>query len=116
MPHLSAERVSAAAVELAAKRAEILAEMAGLEAPAEDAGGISFGKRVGDGTSIAVERLAQVAVHDGISSMLEEVRRAEAKIAEGCYGHCDRCGTAIPDARLEARPWATHCVDCPPGR
>jgi DnaK suppressor protein len=115
MTHLPQDRLDRAAAQLADKREQIRAELAGLEAPAEDAGGISFGKRVGDGTSVAVERLAQVAVHEGIGSMLDEVRRAEAKIAEGSYGHCDRCGTEIPDERLEARPWATHCVTCPPG-
>jgi DnaK suppressor protein len=110
--HLSPDRLREAAAVLAAKRAEVEAELAGLEAPSDDTAGISFGKRVGDGTSIAVERLTQVAAHDGIGALLAEVRRAEAKLAEGTYGHCDRCGTTIPDERLEARPWATHCVVC----
>lgn len=115
MTHLAQDRLDLAARQLAVKGLQIQSELAGLEAPPEDAGGISFGKRVGDGTSVAVERLAQVAVHDGIGNMLADVHRAEAKIAEGTYGHCDRCGAEIPDARLEARPWATHCVTCPPG-
>jgi DnaK suppressor protein len=97
---------------LQAKRAEILAELAQLEQPAADVGGISFGKRVGDGTSIAVERITQVAAHDRLQAVLEEVNRAEAKIDEGSYGECDACGSEIASARLEARPWSTHCVDC----
>jgi DnaK suppressor protein len=95
------------------RRAEVEAELAGLTRPTDDAGGISFGKRVGDGTSVAVERLAQVAVHDGIGSLHAEILRAQAKLADGTYGRCDRCGTEIPAARLEALPWATHCVTCP---
>ena len=98
---------------LDAKRAEAEAELAVLETPAEDSGGISFGKRVGDGTSIAVERITQVAAHDGIRALLTEVRRAQDKLAEGTYGACDRCGGDIPVERLEARPWATHHVVCP---
>jgi DnaK suppressor protein len=98
---------------LAAKRAELEAELAVLSAPATDEGGISFGKRVGDGTSIAVERITQVAAHDGLGLLLTEVLRAQAKVAEGTYGRCDRCGTAIAPERLVARPWATHCVTCP---
>jgi DnaK suppressor protein len=98
---------------LAAKRAELEAELAALSAPTDDEGGISFGKRVGDGTSIAVERITQVAAHDGLGLMLEEVARAEEKLAEGSYGLCDRCGTPIAEERLVARPWATHCVTCP---
>jgi DnaK suppressor protein len=96
---------------LQAKRAEIRAELEQLETPATDAGGISFGKRVGDGTSIAVERITQVAAHDGLQTLLDEVDRAEAKLAEGTYGQCDSCGKPIAAARLEARPWSTHCVD-----
>jgi DnaK suppressor protein len=98
---------------LAEKRAELEAELAALSAPATDEGGISFGKRVGDGTSIAVERITQVAAHDGLGLLLAEVVRAEDKVAEGTYGSCDRCGTPIPQERLAARPWATHCVTCP---
>jgi DnaK suppressor protein len=95
---------------LAAKRAELEAELAGLAAPV-DQGGISFGKRVGDGTSMAVERLSQVAVHERMQVTLADVRRAQEKLAEGSYGRCDVCGQEIPPARLEALPWATLCVE-----
>ena len=81
-----------------------------MAAAPERGSGISFGKRVGDGTSIAVERLSQVAAHDRLTDMLGEVRRAEAKQAEGTYGLCDVDGQPIPEARLEALPWATTCV------
>jgi DnaK suppressor protein len=106
------ESTARAATVLAVKRAEIEDELAGIVRPADE-GGITFGKRVGDGTAVAVERLAQVAVHDGIGSLHAEVLRAQAKLAEGTYGCCDRCGTVIPATRLEALPWATHCVTCP---
>lgn len=98
--------------ELRVKRAEVTAELDRLSAPTPDTGGISFGKRIGDGTSIAVERITQVAAHDGLQVMLAEVDRAEAKVLEGSYGVCDTCGTPIAAARLEARFWSTHCVDC----
>lgn len=98
---------------LATKRSELEGELEILSAPTVDAGGISFGKRVGDGTSVAVERLSQVAAHDGLGLMLTEVIRAQTKVADGTYGCCDRCGTPIPPERLAARPWATHCVTCP---
>ena len=99
---------AAAEPALAAKRAELEAELAGLSAPV-DQGGISFGKRVGDGTSMAVERLSQVAVHERLQETLADVVRAQEKLAEGSYGVCDICGKQIPPARLEALPWATLC-------
>ena len=98
------------AAALAVKRAELDAELAALSAPVDDQGGISFGKRVGDGTSMAVERLSQVAVHERMQDTLAEVVRAEEKVAEGSYGSCDVCGEPIPPERLEALPWATLCV------
>jgi DnaK suppressor protein len=97
---------------LAAKRTEIEAELAQLQAPADDAGGISFGKRVGDGTSIAVERITQVDASDRLQAMLADVVRALAKLDDGSYGACDGCGDAIPEGRLEARPWSVRCLAC----
>jgi DnaK suppressor protein len=104
--------VADAAAELAAKRADLESELGELAAPTGDASGISFGKRVGEGTSIAVERLSQVAAHERLQAMLADVRRAEAKLAEGSYGACDQCGAPIPPERLEALPWAVRCVGC----
>lgn len=94
------------------KREELQAELDTLAAPAEDSGDISFGKRVGDGTSMAVERISQVAAHDRLLASLADVDRALLKLDQGSYGTCDICGEAIPTARLEARPWATRHVDC----
>jgi DnaK suppressor protein len=96
---------------LADKRAQLEAELATLAAPTADQGGISFGKRVGEGTSLAVERLSQVAAHEQLQDMLADVVRAEQKLADGSYGKCDVCGRPISKGRLEALPWATMCID-----
>ncbi len=96
---------------LTAKKAELLDQMAGLETLPGDRGEISFGKRVGEGTSMAVDRLSQVAVHDKLQITLADVERALAKDAEGSYGTCDECGKPIGDGRLEALPWAVLCVE-----
>lgn len=95
---------------LHAKRAELLAQLGILEEKPSDHGSISFGKRVGEGTSMAVDRLSQVAVHDRLQTTLADVERALAKLDEGTYGTCDVCGEPIGDERLEAIPWATLCV------
>ena len=97
---------------LLAKRADLLGRMAGLEAAPADTGGISFGKRVGDGTSLAVERLTQVATHEQLLVQLGETQRALVKLDEGSYGTCDVCGGEIPPGRLEVHPWAVRCVAC----
>ena len=97
---------------LLAKQRELEARAAGLTAPPDATGGISFGKRVGDGTSLAVERLTQVAAHEQLLWQAEEVARALAKLDEGTYGVCDSCGSPIPEGRLEIHPWAVLCVPC----
>lgn len=96
---------------LETKRAELLEQMRQLEAPPGDRGSISFGKRIGEGTAMAVDRLSQVAVHDKLQVMMADVDRALVKLGEGSYGVCDACGEAIGEGRLEALPWATRCVE-----
>jgi DnaK suppressor protein len=98
-----------AAAELATKRATLESQLEELRRPPES-GSIGFGKRVGEGTSHAVDRIAAVSAEEKLQAMLTDVRRAQAKLADGTYGRCDECGAEIGAERLEARPWATHCV------
>jgi DnaK suppressor protein len=97
------------------KQRDIAERAAGLTAAPDATGNISFGKRVGDGTSLAVERLTQVAAHEQLLVQSEHVARALEKLDEGTYGVCDVCGAEIPDGRLEIHPWAVRCVGCAAG-
>ncbi|MGH3472561.1 MAG: TraR/DksA family transcriptional regulator [Nocardioidaceae bacterium] len=94
---------------LADRRAQLEEQLAEMTRP-QEVGNISFGKRIGEGTSQAVDRLAAVPAHDKLTTMLAEIQRAQLKLDEGSYGRCDVCGTTIDPARLEARPWATRCL------
>ena len=85
-------------------------QMGQMEQRPSDQGSISFGKRVGEGTSMAVDRLSQVAVHDQLQVTLADVNRALEKLDDGTYG-TDACGKPIGEGRLEALPWAVLCVD-----
>lgn len=96
---------------LTAKLAEIDEEMATMEEKPDDQGAIAFGKRIGEGTSMAVDRLAAVAVHDQLQLTRTDVVRALAKLDDGSYGVCDVCHQPIGDGRLEALPWAVLCVE-----
>src|ERR1700709_1449615 len=96
---------------LTAKLAEIDEHMATLELKPVDQGSISFGKRIGEGTSLAVDRLAQVAVHDQLQVTRADVVRALEKLDEGSYGTCDVCGGPVAGGRLEALAWAVLCVE-----
>ncbi|HET8600134.1 MAG TPA: TraR/DksA C4-type zinc finger protein [Segeticoccus sp.] len=97
--------------ELLAEREERLQrDLAELTKPAGEVGSISFGKRVGEGTSMAADRLTAVSAQEQLLAMLEDVRRARQHVAQGSYGRCEVCGEAIPEERLEVRPWAIRCV------
>lgn len=101
---------------LEAVREELRAELAELTAvPRDPAGTVSFGKRVGEGTSQAVERIAQVDAARRLDAKLRDVERALGKLEEGTYGVCDRCGRAIAPERLDAIPWAVRCISCAAG-
>jgi len=95
---------------LAEREAQLEAELAELTRLPDEVGSISFGKRVGEGTSMAVDRLAAVSAQEHLLAKLDGVRRAQAQVADGTYGTCEVCGEPIPDGRLEARPWSTRCV------
>jgi DnaK suppressor protein len=103
-----------AAQTLASREAQIHAQLALIEAASKrtTAGGIGFGKRVGDGTSIAVERMTDVAAHTGLQRELLQIGKAKAALAAGAYGTCEACGSDIGTDRLEARPASTLCVRC----
>lgn len=97
---------------LVRQKADLEAELERMAAPPEETGNISFGKRVGEGTSMAVERLVQVEAYDQLRGLLADVTRALEKFDEHNYGVCDRCGAEIPPERLEILPWAALCVRC----
>ncbi len=92
-------------------RDQLRAELGDLKAaPRDPMAALSFGKRVGEGTSQAVERIAQVDTAKNLDAKLRDVDRALGKLDEGTYGTCDTCGEPIGEERLEAIPWAVLCV------
>jgi phage/conjugal plasmid C-4 type zinc finger TraR family protein len=58
------------------------------------------------------EREQEISLANGILDRLTQVERALDRLDAGTYGRCERCGNAIPKARLEAFPSVTLCVSC----
>jgi RNA polymerase-binding protein DksA len=48
---------------------------------------------------------------DSERKLLREIDDALERIEQGIYGICEGTGKQIPKARLEAQPWARHCVE-----
>jgi RNA polymerase-binding transcription factor len=44
--------------------------------------------------------------------ILQQVDEALHRIAKVTYGVCAECGDEIEKKRLEAVPWASHCLPC----
>ncbi|MDT8364359.1 MAG: RNA polymerase-binding protein DksA [Nitrosomonas sp.] len=44
--------------------------------------------------------------------LIKKIGDIIAKIGEGDYGYCEKCGIEIGLQRLEARPTASLCIDC----
>jgi DnaK suppressor protein len=65
-----------------------------------------------DSGSKTVEHEHEVAVAGAISERIHQVSHALERLDEGGYGFCEKCGKAIPAARLAAFPSATLCVSC----
>ena len=53
-----------------------------------------------------------VSMSDNDRKLLNLVDEALERIEEGEYGKCAHCGNPLPERRLDAVPWARHCLPC----
>jgi RNA polymerase-binding transcription factor DksA len=65
------------------------------------------------------EQVTQRENDDVLSAIDEEAKQtvhlidtALIRLKNGSYGTCAICGEKIPDARLDALPYVTTCVNC----
>ncbi len=105
--------LAAARQALEDKQADLQRRLGRFTAIPERGSNLGFGKRIGDGTIEAVDRLNQIGVGTRLESRLERVEHALAKLDDGTYGTCDACDAAIDPRRLRAAPESTVCVACP---
>jgi DnaK suppressor protein len=73
--------------------------------------GSPFGKRE-EGADEASELEKRLALEKRLEESLNEVEHAIQKYEAGTYGLCDSCGQPIEQARLEAIPQASLCMNC----
>lgn len=99
------------AVELRAKEAELETKIADLTRPVVADEVIGFGKRIGDGTTQAIQQMTDTFTAEALQRTLNQVRDAQERLRAGTYGRCTVCSEPIPAGRLEFRPWAGTCVE-----
>ncbi len=93
------------------ERAELRAKLAELgfgEAGAD----LNYDSNFADTSQVTAERGEAEALAVTLRETLAEVEHALEKLSSGAYGTCERCGTAISEARLQAKPAARYCIDC----
>jgi RNA polymerase-binding protein DksA len=66
---------------------------------------------LGDMATVTFDRELDEGLEEGAQQTLAQIDRAIAKLDDGTYGRCERCGKEIPEDRLRARPWAILCID-----
>jgi len=65
-----------------------------------------------EGATIAFERARVGALLDQARNHLADIDDALARLDDGRYGVCERCGRSIAGERLDARPVARTCISC----
>lgn len=69
-----------------------------------------------EGSTIAFERSQTSSLLVKATNHLADVDTALARIADGGYGRCERCGEPVSRERLLARPAARTCIACAASR
>jgi DnaK suppressor protein len=89
------------------ERIRVEQELAGLadEPPSDDPGDFTSGGAQLD----QAER--DEAIREELNEILAAIKRAERRVEEGTYGLSVASGEPIPEARLEAIPWAERKVE-----
>jgi RNA polymerase-binding protein DksA len=98
-----------------AARTALLAERARLAAEVGEAivapGQMTYGSQAAAASQV-FEQQRDLALRDRSAAQLALVEAALARLDDGSFGVCVRCGKPIAPARLEALPWAATCIDC----
>jgi RNA polymerase-binding protein DksA len=65
-----------------------------------------------DTATVTLDREIDYTLEENSENVLKEIDRALQKIEAGTFGTCENCGKPIAEERLQAIPYATHCIDC----
>ena len=93
---------------LEAERVRLQVEIdAGIESP----GQMTYGSQAA-AASQGFAQQRDLALRDKADKELELVDAALARLHDGTFGRCLRCGGEIAAGRIEALPWAAYCIAC----
>jgi DnaK suppressor protein len=73
-------------------------------------GEMGFDEEYADAGTATFERERDLSLVNNLRDLMDRIDKALAKIDEGTYGLCDRCGKPIEKLRLKALPYANLCI------
>ena len=101
---------------LEAERAELRAQLQTIEeqsfanSQSDISGEVSFDEENADAGTFTFERERDLSIENNVRDLLGKIDRAMARLDEGTYGICSRCGKPIEKARLKALPYVDLCI------
>jgi DnaK suppressor protein len=72
----------------------------------------AYDNHLADTATDTYDRELDYTLEENSEHVLADIDAALRRIDDGTYGICTNRGEQIPVERLEARPWATLCIDC----
>ncbi|HYZ12637.1 MAG TPA: TraR/DksA C4-type zinc finger protein [Actinomycetota bacterium] len=103
------ERLLAEQVELQEQLATI-EEQSFATSQSDISGEVSFDEENADAGTFTFERERDLSIENNVRDLLGKIDRALARMDDGTYGFCSRCGKPIEKARLKALPYADLCI------
>ena len=94
--------------QLEDERARLASQISALEVGHDQS--LAYDENFADSGQVAAEQGENKALLNQLNEQLAEVDRALAKMDDGTYGLCERCGEPIAEARLEAMPATRFCI------
>jgi DnaK suppressor protein len=73
-------------------------------------GEMGFDEEYADAGTATFERERDLSLVNNLRDLMERIDKALAKMGDGTYGLCDRCGRPIEKLRLKALPYANLCL------
>lgn len=73
---------------------------------------VRIDNHVAETASVTLEREIDYSLEENSEHVLAANDEALRRIEDGTFGACARCGQPIGQARLEAMPYATKCIEC----
>lgn len=95
-------------VQLRDELIDEVAELSGYSLTAEK----QAGEESADVGSDNFLREMEIGLMSAEGAKVKAIQDAIKRLEEGGYGTCQECGEKIAEGRLEAIPYARHCIEC----